>query len=78
MILSMTGFGHAVIDTEVGQISVSVRSVNSRYLDIKIRGLNLDPTVERDIRQLISSLLKDKGYNVSEAANYDQALIEIE
>ena len=31
-----------------------------------------------DIRQLISSLLKDKGYNVREAANYDQALIEIE
>ena len=57
MILSMTGFGHAVIDTEVGQISVSVRSVNSRYLDIKIRGLNLDPTVERDIRQLISKNL---------------------
>ena len=56
MILSMTGFGHAVIDTEVGQISVSVRSVNSRYLDIKIRGLNLDPTVERDIRQLISKI----------------------
>tara|TARA_B100001750_G_scaffold166830_1_gene135350 strand:+ start:3024 stop:3875 length:852 start_codon:yes stop_codon:yes gene_type:complete len=53
----MTGFGHAVIDTEVGQISVSVRSVNSRYLDIKIRGLNLDPTVERDIRQLISKNL---------------------
>ena len=57
MILSMTGFGHAVIDTEVGQISVSVRSVNSRYLDIKIRGLNLDPIVERDIRQLISKNL---------------------
>ena len=57
MILSMTGVGHAVIDTEVGQISVSVRSVNSRYLDIKIRGLNLDPTVERDIRQLISKNL---------------------
>jgi len=30
-----------------------------------------------DIRQLMSGLLKDKGYNVREAANYDQALIEI-
>jgi uncharacterized protein (TIGR00255 family) len=57
MILSMTGFGHSVIDTEVGQLSASVRSVNSRYLDIKIRGLNIDPEVERDIRQLISKNL---------------------
>ena len=54
MILSMTGFGHAVIDTEVGQLSASVRSVNSRYLDIKIRGVNIDPKVEREIRQLLS------------------------
>jgi len=53
----MTGFGHSVIDTEVGQLSASVRSVNSRYLDIKIRGLNIDPEVERDIRQLISKNL---------------------
>ena len=53
----MTGFGHSVIDTEVGQLSASVRSVNSRYLDIKIRGLNIDPKVERDIRQLISKNL---------------------
>ena len=30
-----------------------------------------------DIRQLISSILKDKGYVVREAANFDQALIEI-
>ena len=57
MILSMTGFGHSVIDTEVGQLSASVRSVNSRYLDVKIRGLNIDPKVERDIRQLISKNL---------------------
>jgi len=57
MILSMTGFGHSVIDTEVGQLSASVRSVNSRYLDIKIRGVNIDPKVEREIRQLISKNL---------------------
>jgi len=53
----MTGFGHSVIDTEVGQLSASVRSVNSRYLDIKIRGLSIDPKVEREIRQLISKNL---------------------
>ena len=30
-----------------------------------------------DIRQLISGILKDKGFAVREAANYDQALLEI-
>ena len=30
-----------------------------------------------DIRFLISALLKDKGFNVREAANYNQALEEI-
>jgi len=30
-----------------------------------------------DIRKLISSILKDQGHEVREAANYDQALIEI-
>ena len=30
-----------------------------------------------DIRQLISGILKDKGFIVREAANFDQALIEI-
>ena len=31
-----------------------------------------------DIRILISGILKDKGFNVREAANFDQALIEID
>ena len=30
-----------------------------------------------DIRQLISSILKDKGFIVREGANFDQALLEI-
>ena len=30
-----------------------------------------------DIRQLISGILKDKGYIVREAANFDQAMLEI-
>ena len=31
-----------------------------------------------DIRNLISNILKDKNYNVREAANYDQAAFEID
>ncbi len=31
-----------------------------------------------DIRNLVSNLLKDKNYTIREAANYDQAVLEIE
>ena len=31
-----------------------------------------------DIRNLISGILKDKNYTVREAANYDQAVFEID
>ena len=31
-----------------------------------------------DIRNLISEILKDKNYNVREAANYNQAVLEID
>ena len=31
-----------------------------------------------DIRNLISEILKDKNYNVREAANYNQAVSEID
>ena len=30
-----------------------------------------------DIRQLVSGILKDKGFTVREAANFDQAILEI-
>ena len=31
-----------------------------------------------DIRELISGILKDKGYIVRQAANFDQAVLEID
>ena len=57
MISSMTGFGRAVTDTDAGQLSASIRSINSRYLDVKIRGLNLEPEVEKSIRDLMTKSL---------------------
>lgn len=36
-LLSMTGYGSAVIDHELGRLGVELRSVNSRYLDIAFR-----------------------------------------
>ncbi|MFH0792409.1 MAG: YicC/YloC family endoribonuclease [bacterium] len=36
-LLSMTGFGRAQAETEIGKISVEVRSVNNRFLDLRFR-----------------------------------------
>ena len=57
MILSMTGFGRALTDTDAGLLSATIRSVNSRYLDVKIRGLNFEPEVEKSIRELMTKSL---------------------
>ena len=57
MILSMTGFGRALTDTDAGLLSATIRSVNSRYLDVKIRGLNFEPEVEKSIRDLMTKSL---------------------
>ncbi len=37
MIRSMTAFGTAKAETELGSLVVEIRSVNSRYLDINFR-----------------------------------------
>ena len=67
----MTGFGRAIIDTDAGQLSVSIRSVNSRYLDVKIRGLNLSPEVEKTIRDLMTKSLIRGTIQISfELGNY--------
>ena len=57
MISSMTGFGRALTDTDAGLLSATIRSVNSRYLDVKIRGLNFEPEVEKSIRDLMTKSL---------------------
>ena len=57
MILSMTGFGRALTDTDAGLLSATIRSVNSRYLDVKIRGFNFEPEVEKSIRDLMTKSL---------------------
>jgi len=55
MIKSMSGFGHGTIQLESGICTVSVRALNSRYLDIKLSGvdghLDLDHMIRNEIRE---------------------------
>ena len=58
MIRSMTGYGRSAVKNGSGQISVTVRAVNSRYFDLKIRGFDLDPALDLDIRNRTQDILK--------------------
>jgi uncharacterized protein (TIGR00255 family) len=54
----MTGFGNASIDSELGKISLDIKSLNSKNLDLNY---NLNPifrNIENDIRSVLTSSLK--------------------
>ena len=57
MIKSMTGFGVGTISTGSDKYNIEIRSVNSRFLDIKFKGIQLDLSVEDEITNLIKNKL---------------------
>jgi len=54
MIQSMTGFGRAVAGRGIEKISVSIKCINGKILDLKIKGLDLEYSLEKEIRDLLS------------------------
>ena len=54
----MTGFGRGSAGRGPSRIDVEIRTVNSRFLELKIRGFGLDPTIEQKVRNLAESLLQ--------------------
>ncbi len=57
MIKSLTGFGSVELNGEAYQINIIIRTVNSRFLDIKYRGIDLNPKLEMEIRKEIQKSL---------------------
>ena len=58
MLQSMTGFGNASIESELGKISLDVKSLNSKNLDLHY---NLNPifrNLEIEIRSILTNLLR--------------------
>jgi len=49
----MTGFGRGSSGQGKNRIDIEIRAVNSRYLEIKIRGFPLEPHVEQELRRII-------------------------
>ena len=57
MIKSMTGFGRGTSVTNEGKINVEIKSLNSRYLDIKFLGINIHPETEEKMSRYILDYL---------------------
>lgn len=57
MIKSMTGFGRGTAGQDDTLLAVTVKTYNSRFLDIKIRGVEQDPAVEAEMRELLQTRL---------------------
>ena len=58
MLQSMTGFGNASVESELGKISLDIKSLNSKNLDLNY---NLNPifrNIESEIRSILTNLLK--------------------
>ena len=76
MIQSMTGYGRGTAGKGTKKITSYIKVVNGRYLDIKIRGLEIEPDDYRNIRNLIVEKLVRGTVHVNlELENKDAELI---
>ena len=57
MIQSMTGFGRSTAGEGADKVNANIKAVNGRFLDIKIRGIDIDPSSEKKIRDIVSERL---------------------
>ena len=64
MIKSMTGFGSGSISDDLNQINVDIKAVNSRFLEYKIRGFNINPSLEHRIKKELSETIKRGFVNI--------------
>ena len=58
MIKSMTGFGRGSAGRGDRKIDVEIRTVNSRFFELKLRGLSLEPKDELKVRNLLEEHLQ--------------------
>jgi uncharacterized protein (TIGR00255 family) len=65
MIRSMTGYGSAAADNEWVRATVSVRSLNHRFLDVSVHAGRALAALEREIRTLVESRLRRGRVEVS-------------
>ena len=71
-LVSMTGYGQGSISNEKYTITVEMRSVNSRYLEIKFKLPSMWGELEERMRELISSKISRGSVDVSVFVSYAQ------
>lgn len=62
---SMTGYGRGHSESANCQVTVEIRSVNHRFLDLKIRGASISAASEEKLRQCIGKSLSRGAVSVS-------------
>lgn len=86
----MTGFGRASAETAAGRVSVEIRSVNNRGLDVKLRSRDLDGATEHAMLAFVRGRVRRgslgvnvdvsaeaQGLNVEWLVGLDQAVAEL-
>jgi uncharacterized protein (TIGR00255 family) len=61
----MTGYGRGVAENGGRRVSVEIRSVNHRFLDLKIRGASLAPAVEDQVSGAVRKQLERGSVTVT-------------
>lgn len=73
MLRSMTGFSRETTSTEIGQLSLEVRSVNHRYLDPTFKMPELLRALEPELREKLQNSVSRGKVEVSIRIDFDDA-----
>ena len=56
MLQSMTGFGKSAYNSELGEITIEIKSLNSKNLDISFNIHPFFKSIENELRSFLSSV----------------------
>ena len=69
----MTGYGQGSIKKLGNHVNIEIKTVNSRYLDYKIRGHNINVNIEQKIRDLLDKYIKRGNVQVKIALDSNKS-----
>lgn len=73
MLRSMTGFARETTTTDIGQLNLEIRSVNSRYLDPTFKMPELLRALEPELRERLQKAVSRGKVEVGIRINFDEA-----
>lgn len=70
LVRSMTGYGRGQSEAKACRVTVEIRSVNHRFLDLKVRGAAMEASTEEKLRQLVAKSIERGALSVSIRVEY--------